>query len=585
MRIKEKHANRWFVLVALILIVGVCHATTQTRTLDYKFIVWGDSQFQNPEVFERIVRETELLKPSFVMHVGDMIHGYTYDPDVARRQWKRFKTQISPLTAPFYPTPGNHDVTTIEIEPVYGEVWGNDRYYYSFDYENAHCIILDTYLNEQYDTIPEKEMEWFKQDLEKNKDATHIFIIFHSPLHLSTEYDWEPVHDLLTSYPVRAVFTGHSHIYDHRVRDGINYFCLNSSGFMTTYNHLLGRSHHYLIASVKGADVSFCVFADGIVYPPDAVPPDTYKHTGKYLEEDHTILIPDISENPVMQSVEIPLENKTGESRSFLLEWETQDFRWEFEPWGATLSLAPGEKKTEQFLISGPQGEFTRHELPALRIDSPFTNEKGWETTLTYYYRLFYPPSTTALSIEGSLNFDGKIDDILWQDVPEISTLYVDEEGTAAPEKTIVKVVYDKEHLYVGIEGEEPNPAGLTAAAHGDLPLIFGDDDFELFFDTNRDLSTFYRLMANPKGTILCSGPDGLFSFKFDVKTYVGDNFWSAEFKIPFSELKTAPPRTGDEWGFNVRRHRQQATPAQRDWSKMRNFPYQPHYFGLLTFE
>ena len=147
-----------------------------------------------------------------------------------------------------------------------------------------------------------------------------------------------------------------------------------------------------------------------------------------------------------------------------------------------------------------------------------------------------------------------------------------------------MKVLSDDSNLYVNVKGDEPNPSGLASTAYGDIPLVFGDDDFELFFDTNRDLKTFYRLMVNPKGTILCSGPKGLFTFKFEVKTYVGNNFWSAEFKIPLSEIN-AKINKGDEWGFNIRRHRQQAEPAQSDWSKMQEHPpYQPEYFGLLKF-
>ena len=41
----------------------------------FKFVVLGDSQFENPKTFEEIVKETELLHPAFVIHVGDMIHG------------------------------------------------------------------------------------------------------------------------------------------------------------------------------------------------------------------------------------------------------------------------------------------------------------------------------------------------------------------------------------------------------------------------------------------------------------------------------------------------------------------------------
>lgn len=553
---------------------------------EFKFVVWGDSQFHNPQTFERIVQETELLKPLFVLHVGDMIHGYTYDPDNARRQWNRFKKQIAPLSVPFYPTPGNHDVTTAEIEPVYGEVWGKERYYYSFDYRDSHFIVLDTFLHQQYETIPEEEMQWLKADLEKNKDAENIFISLHPPLYLSNKYDWQSVHNLLKQYPVRAIFTGHSHIFDYRVRDGISYFCINSSGDMLYYNHLLGHSHHFVVVSVKGKDVDYAVVtADGGIYPPDAVPPDAYKEASKYLKEEQTIIIPNPEKGSILTEVTIPLENKTKNERIFVLTWETDDFRWDFEPSGVKTTLKPGESKVVEFLVSGPKGKFTRESLPRLKVSSPYKNERGWSTTLVYYYRLFYPPETTAKRLKIPLTIDGKMDDHAWQKVPAISQLFLDTKGTPAPEKTVVKVLYDDENLYVGIKGDEPNPKGLLAKAYGDLPLVFGDDDFELFFDTNRDLKTFYRLMVNPKGTVLCSGPDGLFSFKFEVKTYIGDKYWSAEFKIPYKEIKATPPKPGDVWGFNVRRHRQQAEPAQRDWSKMRNYPYQPQYFGLLKFD
>jgi len=427
---------------------------------------------------------------------------------------------------------------------------------------------------------------WLKNDLEKNKNAENIFITFHSPLYLNDKYDWQSVHNLLKQYPVRAIFTGHYHIYDYRVRDGISYFCINSSGNMLYYNHLLGHSHHFLVVSVNGKEVNYAVVtADNGIYPPAAVVPDAYKKASDYLKDEQTIIIPNPAKGSILTSVEVPLENKTNRVRTFVLNWETDDFRWSFEPTGTRLTLSPGEKKVVEFLVSAPKGTFSREKLPKLRVSSPYKNERGWKTTLTYYYRLFYPPETTAKRLNVPLTIDGRIDEQVWKKVPAISQLFLDKKGTPAPEKTVVKVLYDDENIYVGIKGDEPNPKGLSARAHGDLPLVFGDDDFELFFDTNRDLKTFYRLMVNPKGTVLCSGPEGLFSFKFEVKTYVGDKFWSAEFKIPYKEIKTKPPKPGDVWGFNVRRHRQQTEPAQRDWSKMRNFPYQPQYFGLLKFD
>jgi hypothetical protein len=198
---------------------------------------------------------------------------------------------------------------------------------------------------------------------------------------------------------------------------------------------------------------------------------------------------------------------------------------------------------------------------------------------------LFNPPVTSANKTESDIIIDGIDDEPVWQKVTGINELYINESNDPAEERTNIKLLYDSDNIYVFIKGEEPNPEGLTAVAYGEIPLVFGDDDFELFFDTNRDLTTFFRIMVNPAGTILSSSPEGRFTFNFDVKTHIGADYWSAEFKIPLSEFKIAENPEGKSWGFNVRRHRQQSEISQSDWSKMNTYPpYQPEYFGILRF-
>ena len=570
------------VLFSLLIFCSAC--SIDSKPDKFRFIVWGDTQFHNPNVFRKTVLQTELLKPDFVIHVGDIIHGYTYNPKIAKRQWEAFKNNISPLTVPFYPTPGNHDVTTAEIEPVYGEIWGNDRYYYSFDHGNSHFIVLDVYMNQQFDTIPEDEMLWLKSDLEKNRNKDNIFISLHSPLHLNRNYNWEPVQRLLSEYPVKAIFTGHYHIYDYCQKDSIDYFCLNSSGNMVYYNHLSGYSHHYLLVTVDGNDVEYAVFERDGIYPRDVVPSGEYTYAKNYLEKEKTIIIPDPSERSLKTKLEIPLFNRSDTTCNYRLVWESDYPEWKIEPWIAHCSLSSGEQRVLRYRINASKNSYNRESLPKLKVSTSYLNSQGRETGFYYYYRLFIPPTTEADPLMESLNTDGILDESCWSLTTGISSLETDTRGTPAEEENSIKILYDRDYIYIGVKGEEVNPSGLSASAYGDLPLVFGDDDFEIFLDTNRDLKTFYRLMVNPKGTVLCSGPDGLFSFSFDVKTYTGEDFWSAEFKIPFEQIKAEPPRKGDEWGFNFRRHRQQAEPAQRDWSKMRNFPYQPQYFGILIF-
>jgi len=553
---------------------------------DFQFVVWGDSQFEHPEVFEDFVRKTNPLNPAFVIHVGDMITGYSYDREKIRNQWKRFKKQISPLKSDFYPVPGNHDVTTTDTEDLYAEAWGKDRFYYSFSHKNSQFIILDTYLHQQDDTLPKLEIAWLRNQLEKNKNAENIFVFMHSPLFKRKQYDWNPLHQLFGKYPVKAVFAGHYHIYYHKKLDNIRYFILNTSGEMRfSPNHLTGYSHGILSVKVKGEDIHYAVHTKQGIFPPEAVPPDEHIRAGKFYQEESASIIPNPEKKDVQTLIKVPVLNRTNEECEYVLKWEEKDSGFEFDPNEIKFSLDPGKTRDVGFNIRIPKGRYFKSELPRLEIRIPYINKAGWKTQISSYHSLFIPPELGAVFLKGKLLLDGKTDDPAWKGAPSITTLYVDKKGTPAKQYTIVKVLYDKNNLYIGVKGEEPNPAGLQSLAHGEIPYVFADDSFEFYLDTNRDLKTFYRFMVNPKGTILSSGPKGFFSFQFDVETFVGKNFWSAEFQIPFTELKSEVPSKGSEWGFNVRRGRQQAASTVSEWSRMRGFPAQPEYFGILEFE
>lgn len=549
----------------------------------FKFIVWGDSQFQNPETFERIVHETELLKPDFVLHVGDMIHGYTYNVNAAHKQWMKFKKQIEPLTVPFYPTPGNHDVTTKEIQPAYLETWGEDKLYYSFDYLNNHFIVLNAFHNQNFDSVSMEQFSWLKKDLEKNNNSDNIFVTIHSPLHLNKSFNWSYVHNLLKQYPVRAVFTGHYHYYEYRKIDEIEYFCLNSSGNMRLYNPYIGYFHHFLQVSVDDNKIDYAVLGDGKIFPKDFVSVTERERAQKFFNENSTIILSSASQGE--KELSYILENRSTEVLNYSVSWETDDYSWRFEPWGYNTILPPNEKKELIFKYDFPK-EIDKSNLPKLKIESPYTTSTGILTSAKHYANLFIPPTCTVKNVNAKITFDGNVEEKIWEESLIIHNLFIDKKMTSEIDKTKISIFYDDEYIYVGVLGSEPKPENLSAFAYGDIPLVFGDDDFELYFDTNRDMKTFFRLMVNPKGTVLSSSPKGRFTFNFDVKTFIGKDFWSAEFIIPFKELETSKPNIGDAWGFNVRRHRQQAEDIQSDWSKMANHPpYEPEYFGIIIFE
>jgi hypothetical protein len=59
----------------------ICATSAPSCEEHFQFVVWGDSQLENTATFERIVQETELLKPALVLQVGDLIIEYTSDDD------------------------------------------------------------------------------------------------------------------------------------------------------------------------------------------------------------------------------------------------------------------------------------------------------------------------------------------------------------------------------------------------------------------------------------------------------------------------------------------------------------------------
>lgn len=558
---------------------------TSVNAQKLKFTVWGDTQFQNPEIFETFIEKTNLLNPEFVIHVGDMIHGYTYSMVSAAKQWERFKHQINPLQVPFYPTPGNHDVTTKEILEAYADAWNqHDKFYYSFEIQNNLFVVLNAFENQDFYVIGDSQFNWLKNTLE-NTGSENIFVSLHPPMHLSHKENWEKIHKLLVRHNVRAVFTGHAHIYDYRNIDGIDYFCLNTSGHLGGYeNHLAGKSRHILQVEVNDDKINYAVFTEDNIYPHNIVHPDERKRAGKYFEPDKSIRL-----NPqntiVDTTVNIEFVNRSLEERTYSVNWDITSNDWEILPYHKDFTIPANSSIYLPFSIISSTAEFKRTNMPYLVVQSPYKTLNGINTYSEHKISLFVPPTTAAYKINDQINIDGDLNESSWNVHEFIDEMYIDVNGTPAKESTTVIVLYDSNNIYVGIKGEEPNPGGLSALAYGDIPLVFADDDFELFFDTNNDMKSFYRLMVNPKGTTLSSGPGGLFSYSFDVTTHIGKDYWSAEFLIPFDQINTNAPSQGDYWGFNVRRHRQQADQPQSDWSKMNTHPpYQPEYFGLLIF-
>ena len=219
----------------------------------FTFVVMSDRTGGHvPGKWADAVREVNLLKPDFVICVGDLIEGYTDDEAELIRQWEEFEAITKKLDAPFFYCPGNHDIGWGAIDlKIYLQRYAVDsRSYYSFDYRGCHFVVLDCV------TSPPEQFDWLAKDLAAAKNADHVFVFYHYPALVHRPEDRQEHHagypgrgDGVVAYHYSAwdnaswsalrkllpagkttIFNGHRHYLTYQLADGIPTYLLAPTG-------------------------------------------------------------------------------------------------------------------------------------------------------------------------------------------------------------------------------------------------------------------------------------------------------------------------------------------------------------------
>jgi hypothetical protein len=195
------------------------------------------------------------------------------------------------------------------------------------------------------------------------------------------------------------------------------------------------------------------------------------------------------------------------------------------------------------------------------------------------------PDSTTrrvaqAVRRSGPVNLDGKLDEAAWAAATPSSafTQSYPAPGAAAIDPTEFRVLYDDQALYVGIRMRDAHPDSIAAQlARRDASGIYSDW-VHLIIDSYHDRRTAFRFTVNPKGvkkdvyTSNDGNEDTNWDAVWDVATQVDSAGWTAEYRIPFSQLRFGGAAKGTErvWGFQIMRDiaRRQGRDAWSPWTR-----------------
>lgn len=165
-----------------------------------------------------------------------------------------------------------------------------------------------------------------------------------------------------------------------------------------------------------------------------------------------------------------------------------------------------------------------------------------------------------AVRAESAPAIDGKDDDAVWRAAPPITgfTQWQPTEGKQPRFKTEAKVAYDAANLYVFVRAFDPHPDSI-------IKLLERRDTFTpsdmiwLFVDSYHDRRTGYEFGVNAAGVKMDQAiyddgnEDGAWDAVWDVATRIDSLGWTAEFRIPMSQMRYGPDRS-HIFGFTIDR-------------------------------
>jgi hypothetical protein len=254
---------------------------------EFSFAVVSDNAANPREgVFEAAIAKLQLLRPAFVLSVGDLIHGYgagmkpLTDENLVREKRRNFDEPLQALAMPFYRVSGNHDINNDLSARIWKELYGPA--YYSFVYRNVLFLCLNSQDGANYGPgIGEEQIAWTKDVLAKQSDARWICVFFHQPLWLEDEKrlqraktedgaakltGFNEIEELLKDHDY-TVFAGHHHRYGKWVKDGNKYFRLATTGGQSSLQGPeTGQFDHVMWVTMTGKGPVFCnLMLEGIL--------------------------------------------------------------------------------------------------------------------------------------------------------------------------------------------------------------------------------------------------------------------------------------------------------------------------------
>src|SRR5687768_8841471 len=163
-----------------------------------------------------------------------------------------------------------------------------------------------------------------------------------------------------------------------------------------------------------------------------------------------------------------------------------------------------------------------------------------------------------AMRTNTPIELDGRLNEAVWASAPvtDSFTQIDPDEGKPSSQRTEVRVLYDDTFIYVGARLHD---TGRITGRLGRRDMDFGDSDwFGVMIDSYLDHRTAFGFDVNPAGVRhdeikTIDVDDYSWDPVWEAATTVDSAGWTAEYRIPFSQLRFSNARE-QVWGVQFER-------------------------------
>jgi 3',5'-cyclic AMP phosphodiesterase CpdA len=201
----------------------------------YQFLVYGDTRTRHDmhrHVVEAILKDGV---PDFAIQSGDLVENgedsslwpiyFDIERDLLR--------QIA-----FFPVLGNHERNTRDFYEFFQALTP----YYSFNWGNAHFMVLNSDIANSAASQPARDAFWAEQtkwletELQSSQNAEYRIVVAHHPPFSAVSNrqganpEMRALVPLFEKYHLSVAFFGHDHNYQRNLQNGINYVISGGGG-------------------------------------------------------------------------------------------------------------------------------------------------------------------------------------------------------------------------------------------------------------------------------------------------------------------------------------------------------------------